>query len=58
MPQEFKDDVVKNMDWTSPEMDNILWDREEIEKAVNGINVNFEITAFIANTERDTKSSF
>ena len=27
MPQEFQDDVVGNIDWIPPEMDNILEDK-------------------------------
>lgn len=51
MPQEFQDDVVGNMDWTPPEMDSILEDREEMEKAMDGIDVDFEVAAFVASTE-------
>ena len=41
MPQKFQDDVVKNMNWTSSEM----------EEAVDEINIDFEIAAFVASTE-------
>ena len=52
MPQKFQDDVVGNMDWTPPEMDdNIFDDKEEIEEAVDGIDVDFEVAAFVASTE-------
>ena len=51
MPQEFQDDVVGNTDWTSSEMDDILGDREEMEEAVDEINIDFEIAAFVASTE-------
>lgn len=51
MAQEFQDDVAEDMDWTPPEMNDILEDREEIEEAVDGIDVDFEVAAFAASTE-------
>ena len=46
------------MDWISPKMDDILWNREKMEEAVDGINVDFEIAAFVASIEGDTESFF
>ena len=43
--------MVRNMDWTPPEMDDILKDRKEIKEAVDGIDVDFEVAAFVTSTE-------
>ena len=51
MPQKFQDDVVKNMNWTSLEMDDILKDRKKMKKIVDRIDIDFEIAAFVTSIE-------
>ena len=51
MPQEFQVDVVRNIDRIFPGMDNVLENKKDIEEAIDGIGVGFEIAALVANTE-------
>ena len=49
--QKFQNNMIENINQTLLEIDNILKDKEEMEKAVDRIDVDFEIAAFVTSIE-------
>lgn len=51
MPQEFQDEVRGNINWTPPDLENLLEDQKESEEAIDAADVDFEVAALAAITK-------